>query len=83
MAKGAHAEKVKEISLQKGRSYWKTKTSAVMKLPFKEPYTSPEKEKDPTRTVYLCHTRKDQSQPHSQLIGSSGRDRDESCWENG
>jgi hypothetical protein len=39
--------------------------------------------KDPTTTVYSCHTRKDQSHPHSLTTGSSGRDRDENCWENG
>jgi ribonuclease HI len=76
-------EKVKEISLQKVRSYWKTKTSGERKLSFTESYTNPENEKDPTKTVYSCHTKKDQSHPHSLPTGSSGRDRDENCWENG
>ena len=76
-------EKVKEISLQKGMSFWKTKKSGEMKLPFTEPYTNPENERDPTKTGYSCHIKKDQSHPHSLPTGSFGRDRDESCWENG
>jgi hypothetical protein len=76
-------EKAKEISLQKGKSFWRTKKSGETKRPFTEPYTNPENEKDPTRTVYSCHTKKDQSHPHSLPTGSSERDRDESCWENG
>jgi hypothetical protein len=65
--------------LLEDKHIWGNETSFV------EPYTNPENEKDPTKTVYSCHTRKDQSHPHSETLstGSSGRDRDESCWENG
>jgi hypothetical protein len=52
-------------------------------LPFTEPYTNPENGKDPTKMGYSYHTKKDQSHPHSLPTGSSGRDKDESCWENG
>jgi hypothetical protein len=45
-------EKAKEISLQKGKSFWRTKKSGETKLSFTEPYTNSEFEKDPTRTVY-------------------------------
>jgi hypothetical protein len=31
-----------------------------MKLPFTDPYTNPENGKDPTKTGYSCHTKKDQ-----------------------
>jgi hypothetical protein len=54
-----------------------------MKLTFTEPYTNPENEKDPTKKIYSCHIKKDQSRPHSLPTGSSGRDRGENCWENG
>jgi hypothetical protein len=76
-------EKTKEISLQKGNSFWRTKKSGETKLPLTESYKNPENEKDPTRTVYSCHTKKDQSHPHSLSTGSSERDRDEIYWENG
>jgi hypothetical protein len=74
---------VKEISLQKGKSFWRTKKSGQTKLPCTEPYTNPENEKDPTKTGYSCHTKKDHSPPHSLPTGSSDRNRDESCGENG
>ncbi len=32
-----------------------------MKLPFTEPYTKSENGKDPTKTGYSCHIKKDQS----------------------
>jgi hypothetical protein len=35
------------------------------------------------KTGYSCHTKKDQSHPHSMTTGFSGRDRDENYWENG
>jgi hypothetical protein len=63
--------------LLEDKHIWGNETSFV------EPYTNPENEKDPTKTVYSCHTKKDQSHPHSLPTGSSGRDRDENCWENG
>ena len=75
--------KGKGISLQKGKNFWKTKKSGEMKLSFTEPYTNPENGKDPTKTGCSCHTKKDQSHLHSLSTGFSGRDRDESCWENG
>jgi hypothetical protein len=50
--RNTYREKVKKISPQKGRTFWKTKTYGEMKLPFMEPYTNPENEKDPTKTVY-------------------------------
>jgi hypothetical protein len=75
--------KGKGTSLQKGKSFWKTKKSGEMKLSFTEPYTNPENGKDPTKTGHSCHTKNDQSHPHSLPTGFSGRDRDESCWENG
>jgi hypothetical protein len=61
---------------------WKTKKSGETKLPFTEQYTNPENGKDPTKTGYSCHTKKDQSHPHSLSTGYSGKDRDERCWEN-
>ena len=72
-------EKGKEISRQKGRSFWRTKKYGGMKLPFVEPFMILGNGKDPTKTVYSCHTRKDQSHPHSLQTGSSGRDKEESC----
>jgi hypothetical protein len=47
-----------------------------MKLTFVEPFMILGSGKDPTKTVYSCNTRKDQSHPHSLQTGSSGRDRD-------
>jgi hypothetical protein len=76
-------EKGKEICRQKGRSFWRTKKYGGMKLPFEEPFMILGNGKDPTKTVYSCHTRKDQSHPLSLQTGSSGKDRDESCLENG
>ncbi len=70
---------------EKNKNFWKTKKSGKMKLPFTDSYMNPENGKDPTKTGYSCHTKKDQSHPHSLPTGSSGRerDRDERCWENG
>ena len=69
--------KGKGISLQKVKRFWKTKKSGKMKVSFTELYTDPENGKDPTKTGYSCHTKKDQSHPHSLPTGFSERDRDE------
>ena len=66
-----------------GQELLEDKKSGEMKLPFTETYANPENGKDPTKTGYSCHTKKDQSHPHSLPTGFSGRDRDEKCWENG
>jgi hypothetical protein len=71
-------EKGKEISRQKGRRSWRTKKHGGIKRPFVETSTIRGNGKDPTKTVYLCHTRKDQLYLLLLQTGSSGRGRDES-----
>ncbi len=73
-----YRRKGKEIFRQKGRSSWRTKKYGGMKRPFVESFTIRGNGKDPTKTVYSCHFRKDQSHLLSLQTGSSGRDRDES-----
>ncbi len=45
-------------------------------------YESRKRERSNEDGLFM-HTKKDQSHPHSLPTGSSERDRDESCWENG
>jgi hypothetical protein len=62
---------------QRGRNSWRTKRYGGMKRPFVGPFMTLGNGKDPTKTVYSRHTRKDQSHPLSLQTGSSRRDRDE------
>jgi hypothetical protein len=70
--------KGKEIFRQRDRSSWMTKRYGGMKRSFVGTFMTPGNGKDPMKTVYSCHTRKDQSHPLSRQTGSFGRDRDES-----
>ena len=65
------------VLYMQGQELWRTKKYGGMKRPFVEPFIILGNGKDPTKTVYSCHTRKDQSHLLSLQTGSSGRDRDE------